>query len=217
MYDTMGAAQFAILTLFFGLRERHKLLEIGSGSLRAARFLIPYLDVGHYCGVEPNTEAVRLGIDGELGSELAERKKPRFIERDDFGFHEFGETFDYALSYSLFTHVPPHVPIIFESTAKCFHADSIMVATAAFAEGDEHIVDLEKWTNLPINRYSVARLEEAAANAGLRLMRIGKVFQDWFVAFKDGNQMALRGAEEMRRVAWARVTPKWEDPGWKVP
>ena len=60
MYDTIGATQFAIPILFLGLRERHKLLEIGAGILRAARFLIPFLDDGHYCGVEPNTESVRL-------------------------------------------------------------------------------------------------------------------------------------------------------------
>lgn len=215
MYDTMGAAQFAILTLFFGLRERHKLLEIGAGSLRAARFLIPYLDVGHYCGVEPNSKSVQLGIDCELGPEVAERKKPRFTARADFGFHEFGESFDYALSYSVFTHVPPtQVATIFENVARCFHDKSIMLATAVFAQGQEQIVDPEKWTDLPINMYSVSRLESAAAKAGLRLMRLGTVFQDWFVAFKDGNQTAQRGAEEMRKVAWGNVTPKWEDPGW---
>ena len=179
---------------------------------------IPYLDAGNYFGVEPNSDAVQLAIDGELGREVAERKRPRFTNRCDFGFHEFGVTFDYALSYSVFTHVPPpHVPIIFENAAKCFHADSIMLATAVFAEGEEKIADPEKWSNLPINFYSVARLEEAAANAGLRLMRIGHLFQDWFVVFKDGNQLALRGAEERRKVTWAGVTPKWQDPGWKIP
>ena len=52
MYDTIGAAQVAIRTLFFGLRERHELLEIGAGSLSMGRFLIPYLDAGHCCEVE---------------------------------------------------------------------------------------------------------------------------------------------------------------------
>jgi cyclopropane fatty-acyl-phospholipid synthase-like methyltransferase len=216
MYDTIGATQFAILTLFFGLRERHKLIEIGAGSLRAARYLIPYLDAEHYCGVEPDTQSVQLGIEHELGAEMCQLKKPRFSARDDFGFHEFGDQFDYALSYSVFTHVPPpHVSIIFENTAKCFHDDSIMLATAFFAEGDEQIVDSHKWTNLPINLYSFARFEEAAKAAGLRIMRVGKVFQDWFVAFKEGNQTALRGGEEMRKVDWEAVIPKWQDPGWK--
>lgn len=216
MYDTIGAAQFAILTLFFGLRERHKLLEIGAGSLRAARYLIPYLDVEHYCGIEPDTQSVELGIEHELGREMCQRKKPRFAARDDFGFHEFGEQFDYALSYSVFTHVPPpQIPIIFENAVKCFHDDSIMLATAVFAVRDEQIADSQNWTNLPINLYSFARFEEAAEAAGLRLLRLGNIFQDWFVAFKEGNETALRGGEEMRKVSWGGVIPKWQDPGWK--
>ena len=216
MYDTMGATQFAILTLFFGLREQHKLLEIGAGSLRVARLLIPYLDAGHYCGVEPNTESVQLGVVFELGPEMYERKKPRFAARDDFDFDEFEERFDYFLSYSLFTHVPPpQIPIIFENVAKCFHDDSIMLATAVFAEGDEQIADSQNWTNLPINLYSFARFEEAAQAAGLRIMRLGRIFQDWFVAFKEGNQTAIRGGDEMRKVTWEAVIPKWQDPGWK--
>lgn len=215
MYDTIGATQFAILTLFFGLRERHKLLEIGAGSLRAARFLIPYLDAGHYCGVEPNTESVQLGIDFELGLDMAKRKKPRFTSRTDFGFHEFGEQFDYVLSYSVFPHVPPpQIPIVFQSAAECFHDHSIMLATAVFAETEEEIIDAQKWTGRPVNRYSLARFEEATRAAGLKLIRVGKIFQDWFVAFKEGNQTALQGAEEMRKVAWPAVIPKWEDPRW---
>jgi cyclopropane fatty-acyl-phospholipid synthase-like methyltransferase len=215
MYDTIGATQFAILTLFFGLRERHKLLEIGTGTLRAARFLIPYLDDAHYCGVEPNSESVGLGIEFELGSEVAKRKKPRFTARDDFGFHEFGEQFDYVLSYSVFPHVPPpHIPIIFQNASRCFHDDSMMLATAVFTASEEMIVDPQKWTRRPVNKYSIARFEEAARNAGLKLIRLGTIFQDWFVAFKDGNKIALRAAEEMRKVTWPDVVPKWEDPGW---
>lgn len=216
MYDTIGAAQFAILTLFFGLREQHKLLEIGAGSLRAARYLIPYLDSGHYCGVEPDTHSVQLGIEHELGPEMYERKKPRFAARDDFAFDEFGEKFDYALSYSVFTHVPPpQVSVIFENAVKCFHDNSIMLATTVFAERDEEIADPHKWTNLPINLYSFARFEEAAQSAGLKIIRLGKVFQDWFVAFKEGNPIALRGGEQMQNVSWEAVVPTWQDPGWK--
>jgi SAM-dependent methyltransferase len=216
MYDTMGAAQFAIMALFFGLRDRHKVLEIGAGSLRAARHLIHYLDAGNYCGVEPKKDWVQLGIEHELGPELAARKSPRFAHRYDFDFREFGEKFDYALSYSVFTHVPPpHVPLIFANAAEVFHADSILLATAAFADdGKETIVDPDKWTDLPINVYSPARLEQAAAAAGLRLTRLGKVFQDWFVVAREGNEVAKRGAAAMNAVKWEGVLPKWEDPGW---
>lgn len=215
MYDTIGATQFAILTLFFGLRERHKLLEIGAGVLRAARFIIPYLDAGHYYGVEPNTESVRLGVEFELGPEMTQRKKPHFINRGDFIFHEIGQRFDYILSYSVFPHVPPpQIPIIFQNAAKCFHHHTIMLATAVFVEGEEQIIDAQKWTKRPVNRYSFARFEEMARTAGLKLIRLGKVYQDWFVAFKEENQAALQSAEEMRKVEWSAVIPKWEDPGW---
>ena len=60
----------------------------------------------------------------------------------------------------------------------------------------------------------LSALKRAARTAGFEFIRVGKVFQDWFVAFKEGNQTALRGAEEMRKVAWSAVIPKWEDPGW---
>ncbi len=89
-----------------------------------------------------------------------------------------------------------------------------MLATAVFAEGEERIIDAQKWTGRPVNRYSVARFEEAARTAGLKLIRLGKIFQDWFIAFKEKNQTILRGAEEMRKIAWHAVIPKWEDPGW---
>ncbi|MFP8873463.1 MAG: hypothetical protein VCB42_02780, partial [Myxococcota bacterium] len=52
-YDSMGATQFRLLCTL-GLREHHRLLDFGCGSLRAGRFLIPYLKPGHYHGVEPN-------------------------------------------------------------------------------------------------------------------------------------------------------------------
>jgi SAM-dependent methyltransferase len=218
MYDTIGAVQFAFLSAFFGLRETHKLLEIGSGSLRAARFLIPYLNSGHYCGVEPAIDAVRLGIENELGPEIVERKKPRFTARTDFDFREFGERFDFALSYSVFTHVPPtQVGSIFVNAADVFHDGSILLATACCThEAAEQIVDADKWTSLPVNIYSFDRLEHAAAAAGLRMLFLGHAFQDWFVAFKDGNQAAIRGAEQIARVDWPAVLPPWQDPGWKV-
>jgi hypothetical protein len=52
-YDVMGATQFALL-FALGLRQTHRFLDIGCGSLRAGRLFIAYLDPGNYVGVEPN-------------------------------------------------------------------------------------------------------------------------------------------------------------------
>ena len=83
-----------------------------------------------------------------------------------------------------------------------------MLATAVFAEGEEQILDAEKWTKRPVNRYSVARFEETARTVGLNLIRLGKVFQDRFVVFKEGNHIALRGAEDDAQSRMERRDPE---------
>ena len=65
-YDLVGAMQFNLLTNL-GLREEHYLLDIGCGSLRAGKLLIPYLVPGRYFGIEPERWLIEEGIDNELG------------------------------------------------------------------------------------------------------------------------------------------------------
>ena len=52
-YDIVSAMTFNLLTTL-GLRQHHRVLDIGCGSLRNGRLLIPYLDPGNYVGFEPN-------------------------------------------------------------------------------------------------------------------------------------------------------------------
>jgi hypothetical protein len=49
-YDRIAALQVALL-LCVGLRETHFFLDVGCGSLRGGRMLIPYLRPGRYFGV----------------------------------------------------------------------------------------------------------------------------------------------------------------------
>ena len=44
-YDLVSAMSFGLLTAL-GLRQHHALLDIGCGSMRVGRLLIPYLNVG---------------------------------------------------------------------------------------------------------------------------------------------------------------------------
>jgi hypothetical protein len=212
MYDTMGVSQISLLALFFGLREHHKLLEIGSGPMRAGRFFVLYLNKGNYCGVEPNMRATEQGLKHEIGDELCSAKSPRIVSNSDYRFEQFGHKFDFAVSYSLLTHVPPsHIPMIFRSIAQCFHRDSIFIGTAAIAKR-ERIADHEKWTNLPVNFYSFERIAAAAEETGMRIQQIGTIFQTWFCAYFDDNHRAISGIEEARKVCWNRVIPPWEHP-----
>jgi hypothetical protein len=76
----MGGLQFTLL-FQAGLRETHRLLDVGCGSLRGGRLFIPYLRAGHYYGVEPNEWLVEEGIANELGAEILTVKRPTSTSR----------------------------------------------------------------------------------------------------------------------------------------
>src|SRR5213083_514418 len=103
-YDLIAAMTFNLLTTL-GLRQHHSLIDIGCGSLRIGRLLIPYLNEGNYFGLEPNEWLVDEGIKRELGEALVRIKRPTFF------FSDSPETviraklsFDFALAQSIFSH-----------------------------------------------------------------------------------------------------------------
>lgn len=72
-----------------GLRQHHRVLDIGCGSLRVGRLLIPYLNQGNYFGVEPNEWLVSDGILNEIGQDQIEIKQPTFSFRSSLeGFKD---------------------------------------------------------------------------------------------------------------------------------
>ena len=85
LYDLLAASHFRLVTLL-GLREHHSFLDIGCGSLRAGKLLIPYLLPERYYGIEPNEWLVREGIEKEVGQGLVALKKATFAYVDDFSF-----------------------------------------------------------------------------------------------------------------------------------
>ncbi len=103
LYDLMGASQFRLLTAL-GLRETHRLLDFGCGSLRAGRMFLPYLLPGHYHGIEPNAWLVTDAIAAEVGEAQVALKQPRFSHNDDFATDVFGVTFDFILAQSILSH-----------------------------------------------------------------------------------------------------------------
>src|SRR6187551_1973535 len=103
-YDLIAAMAFNLLTTL-GLRQHHSLLDIGCGSLRIGRLLIPYLNRGKYFGVEPNKWLVEEGIRRELGETLVQIKRLTFFFSDLPDTIEQAETaFDFALAQSIFSH-----------------------------------------------------------------------------------------------------------------
>ena len=103
-YDLVAAMTFNLLTTL-GLRQHHSLLDVGCGSLRIGRLLIPYLNRGKYFGVEPNEWLVDEGIRRELGETLVQIKRPTFFFSDSPDTITQAKTaFDFALAQSIFSH-----------------------------------------------------------------------------------------------------------------
>ena len=165
-YDLIAAMTFNLLTTL-GLRQHHSLLDIGCGSLRIGRLLIPYLNRGKYFRVEPNKWLVEQGIKRELGEALLE------IKRTTFFFSDSPETitqakvsFDFALAQSIFSHcgldlIKNWLSAISRSLAE----HGALVAT--FLPGEEDS-PTKGWVYPECVSYRPATLRDAAAEAGLR-------------------------------------------------
>lgn len=188
-FDRVGALQFIVLVLL-GMREHHKLLDIGCGSLRGGRFAIMYLAEGHYFGLEPERWALEQGITHELSSGLAELKKPNFTVNSDFSLDEFNCEFDFALASGIFTHAGNReMADCFAAVAASLAPDGVFVG--AFMEGDTDSQH-DHWTYPEIQRYTPGRLAAAAAEVGLHVQ-----FVDWPHPFDHRWFVASRSAAEV--------------------
>jgi len=102
-YDLIAAMVFNLLTTL-GLRQHQKVLDIGCGSLRVGRLLIPYLNQGGYTGVEPNRWLLDDGIRCEVGEDQVGIKKPNLLVGDSPDVLGDEADFDFAVAQSIFSH-----------------------------------------------------------------------------------------------------------------
>ena len=111
LWEEMGELQFRLLQ-GVGLRPEHHLLDVGCGSLRGGVRFVEYLEPGHYVGVDADERLLEAGRR-ELGAAGLDGKGARLVSRSDFEFRDLGETFDFAIAQSLWSHLP------FNSIARC--------------------------------------------------------------------------------------------------
>ena len=103
-YDLIAAMTFNLLTTL-GLRQHHSIVDVGCGSLRIGRLLIPYLNRGNYFGIEPYQWLVEEGIKREIGESILEIKRPTFLFSDSpTALLQTKILFDFALAQSIFSH-----------------------------------------------------------------------------------------------------------------
>jgi SAM-dependent methyltransferase len=104
-WEYLGDLQFQYLR-DKGLEPQHFFLDVGCGPLRGGIRFIDYLDEGHYYGVEKKASVLERAARVELPRYGLEHKRPTLMAMEDFDFRRLGQTFDFALAQSVFTHMP---------------------------------------------------------------------------------------------------------------
>lgn len=128
MWEAIGALQFNFL-LAKGLLPTHSMLDLGCGTLRGGRHFIRYLDAGNYTGYDISPVALTYATSLAHDEGISDRKpRLRFNADRDLRFAPFtGETFDFILAQSVFTHLPNN------EIVECFqHVGAIMGPSSLF-------------------------------------------------------------------------------------
>ncbi|MDP9141143.1 MAG: glycosyltransferase [Pseudomonadota bacterium] len=163
-YDRMSAVQFSLLAML-GLRDNHRLLDLGCGSLRGGRLFIPYLLPGNYFGIEPNKWLVDGAISDELGKDLIALKKPQFSHNDDFNLEVFSTDFDFMLAQSIFSHTGiTQLRRCLQSASRALKPDGLLVATIVERYEDQY---QDEWVYPGLNHFSWATITSICAEYGL--------------------------------------------------
>lgn len=204
-YDLMGGLQFALL-LALGLREQHVLCDVGCGSLRAGRLFIPYLQAGHYYGVEPQQWKVEEGIRHEVGAEMIAKRRPTFAHFSDFELDTFETEFDYVLAQSVFSHTYRDLTTRgLRAIRECLAPDGIFVGTffetipVILPRGSADRPDEGSGYRPSLCvAYTWREWSTAVREAGLvcKRFRWRHKRQTWIVAAHEGNEARLHDAAD---------------------
>jgi ABC-type polysaccharide/polyol phosphate transport system ATPase subunit len=81
-----------------GLAPSHYVLDVGCGSLGAARHLLPFMEQSHYWGFEKNAELFVAGVQIELPRAGVKAERGHFIVNDDFDLSGAPHQFDFAIA-----------------------------------------------------------------------------------------------------------------------
>ncbi len=170
-YDLSSASTFQLLTLL-GLRQHHRLIDVGCGSLRNARLLIPYLNPGNYQGIEPNRWLVEEGIQHELGSDILRAKSPTFVFSESPAEVDQFPVCTFALANSIFTHASLlQIRSWLAHLAWRLSMAGALIAT--YIDGPEDYIG-DGWVYPGCVQYRTDTMSSVAAEYGYRMVRL-----DW--------------------------------------
>ncbi len=166
-YDLLGALQFSLLASC-GLRAEDTLCDVGCGSLRVGKLLIPYLNKGNYFGLEPNEWLIEEAIEKEIGQDLINLKAPRFGHSANFELSQFAQKFNFIIAQSIFSHASQkQIESCLKEARQCLKPEGLFLATFIWGKDDYQEDD---WVYPGCVAYRPASIRKLAwETAGLKM------------------------------------------------
>jgi SAM-dependent methyltransferase len=158
-WERHGELQFEYLKLQ-GLKPQHRLLEVGCGTGRLARKVVPYLDEGCYEGVDISPQAINSAI-ALSGKEGWNRKRPGLstVMPNRFSSDRC-QRFRFAWAFSVFIHLPYKEMVrTMSEVAFCMDGDGVFLFSFV-----PESVDVR--TGLKQFRHTLASYTSAVRQAG---------------------------------------------------
>lgn len=182
-YDLIGKQVFKVL-LDEGLYSDDYLLDIGCGSLRLAKYAIPYLETLKYTGVEPNKWLVEEAIKNEISEDIINNKQPTFLYNGDFHFPEM--VYNFIIANSIFIHASvSQIRECIENVTKVMNKNSTFIFN--FMMGMRDNKDTE-WTYPSHVFYTMKTIDKIMNENNLLYVVMGDVEyagqQTWIKAVK---------------------------------
>lgn len=202
-FDFISATQFALL-FHLGLRDNHRVLDFGCGSLRVGRLLIPFLLSGHYYGIDPNAWLIEDSLNREIGREILKVKVPHFSYNDDFDCTVFGKQFDFVMAQSIVSHTgPDYAKRFFASASSTLMKNGILLFTYVKKDNNESELPDSGWHYPGCIDYSEAQIMKMLEDTDLVAKPLPWYHpaQAWFVAAKTAD--ALPADEHLHHLTGA--------------
>jgi hypothetical protein len=171
-WEEIGRLQFDFMVRQ-GLRPEHYLLDVGCGALRGGALFIPYLDAGHYMGIDKEAVLLERG-KREIRYSTLISKDPQLLVTERFDFSEVRHPPDFALAVSLFTHLTPQMIQMCMRNLRIV-ADTRTAFFASFFRVESKSRNPRQSHSHKNFFYTIDELERIAADAGWSAEYIG----DW--------------------------------------
>ncbi len=162
-----------------GLLPFHRLLDLGCGPLGGGMRLIEYLDPSKYFGIDASMYLNWNLHVLQRANDLFVMKHPIVIQSALFEVEKFGARFDYAMAFSLLTHLNLNEIIMMLVKVRPF-LDGSLYATIFELGEDEDLLCVKARALGPTQlwkdsyHYRVSQVQWAARQAGMEAFLLGR-------------------------------------------